>query len=463
MGNVVEVEVLISKLARAERQEHHLLSAEVSALLANRLLQEGKYRLASHWAKWALQIYELYQRTNSELYWQNFHQWLLIKLLLGEFVCVQEAIAIKQDKASEFSQTSSWMLDNSLMYLALYRGNFEYAAQIGERLWYSTSQRKHLIHLANPYVRILMSINEEREAEQAAERAMCLGHGLDNAYRAKIILVQAIVLSTSNREKSCELLEQAIKQLSLPWQIQAGLYLVRNYQRLEQAKKAQKIYKMIEPYLQGIDNSGLLFLAGSPLPVHTNNYLGSKAKLNLHFLGGIQSEFKGFVQNLRPRFAEILAVLTSYPKGMSAEQLTLAIYGEAHTSSCCKTEISRLKRLIPIKSRPYRLEIPVWADFLEIPALLKEGQVNKAIDLYQGQLLPASEAPEVRNLRVNIDESLRSAVLELPTFEPLWKLANRMRDDLELWEAVLNHLPRGDPRRSITQARVHSLHRSWQA
>ena len=112
-----------------------------------------------------------------------------------------------------------------------------------------------------------------------------------------------------------------------------------------------------------------------------------------------------------------------------------------------KLKLAASNVLFLLKCRPYRLEVPVWADFLEILSLLKKGQIDKAIELYQGPLLPASEAPEVRSLRVNIDESLRSAVLEAPTFEPLWQLANRMRDDLELWEAVLSRLPQGDPRR----------------
>ena len=166
---------MISKLARAEHQEHYLLSAEISALLANRLLQEGEYRFALHWAKWSLQVYEFCQKTDSAIYWQNFHQWLVIKLLLGEFIGVQESIVAKQDKIGEFSETSSWMLNNALMYLALYKGNFQYAAQIGEKLWASTSQRTHLVNLANLYVRALITINEEKGGRASSRKGDVFG------------------------------------------------------------------------------------------------------------------------------------------------------------------------------------------------------------------------------------------------------------------------------------------------
>ena len=45
--------------------------------------------------------------------------------------------------------------------------------------------------------------------------------------------------------------------------------------------------------------------------------------------------------------------------------------------------------------------------------------------------------------------------------EQLWALVARMRDDLELWEAVWKRLPEGDPRRPLAQAQVHSLRRAW--
>ncbi len=185
-------------------------------------------------------------------------------------------------------------------------------------------------------------------------------------------------------------------------------------------------------------------------------------QLELRFLGAISSRLNDQPQTLRPRFAEFLVVLANNPQGLTSEQLTLAVYGENGEVSCCKTELSRLKQLFPLASRPYRLDALVWADFLELPVLLKNGRIGEAIDLYAGPLLPSSEAPEVCNLRRSLEETLRAATIECGSGEDLWKLGSRIHDDLELWEAMATRLLQGDPRRGMARAHVHSLRRSWE-
>jgi hypothetical protein len=185
------------------------------------------------------------------------------------------------------------------------------------------------------------------------------------------------------------------------------------------------------------------------------------ARLELKFLGKMSCRFGASFHPLRPRFAELLTVLALHPKGLSNEQLTLAVYGENTDVTCCKTELSRLKHLIPIASRPYHLEMPVWGDFLELPRLLKAGRISEAIHLYEGPLLPNSEAPEVCSLRHSLEESLRTVTIESGTGEDLWRLGSRIHDDLELWEAMVIRLPQGDPRRGLARAHVSSLQRSW--
>lgn len=190
------------------------------------------------------------------------------------------------------------------------------------------------------------------------------------------------------------------------------------------------------------------------LPVETT-------RLELRFFGKMSCRSGNSFHTLRPRFAELLTVLARHPEGLTNEQLALAVYGENADIACCKTELSRLKHLIPIASRPYRLEMPVWADFLELPKLLKAGRIGEAINLYEGPLLPNSEAPEVCSLRRSLEQALCTVTVESGTAEDLWKLGSRIHDDLELWEAMVARLPQGDPRRGLARAHVNSLKRSW--
>ncbi|BCZ86837.1 hypothetical protein TthAA37_10350 [Thermus thermophilus] len=84
-----------------------------------------------------------------------------------------------------------------------------------------------------------------------------------------------------------------------------------------------------------------------------------------------------------------------------------------------------------------------------------------ALARYRGPLLPQSQAPGVETLRAELEEALRRAVLAQGEVESLFLLAERLGEDLEVWEALLERLPLQDPRRPIAQARVARLRGEW--
>jgi hypothetical protein len=77
-------------------------------------------------------------------------------------------------------------------------------------------------------------------------------------------------------------------------------------------------------------------------------------------------------------------------------------------------------------------------------------------------LLPGSAAPLVAEQRGVLEEALRQAVLASDDIEALLTLAERLEDDLEVWEAALKVLPESDPRRALTLARVKRLREDWE-
>ncbi|MCH1927345.1 hypothetical protein L6232_21315, partial [Shewanella sp. C31] len=60
-----------------------------------------------------------------------------------------------------------------------------------------------------------------------------------------------------------------------------------------------------------------------------------------------------------------------------------------------------------------------------------------------------------------LEETLRQAVLAQGDTENLFLLAERLGEDLEVWEALLERLPPQDPRRPIAQARITRLRREY--
>lgn len=184
--------------------------------------------------------------------------------------------------------------------------------------------------------------------------------------------------------------------------------------------------------------------------------------ITLRLLGGLHMDYAGQRLELRPRHAELLAVLALHPEGLNLEQITQAVYGEDGSPDHAKAELSRLRKLCPaVASRPYRLAAGIQADFIELMAFLSAGQLEAALKIYRGPFLPHSEAPEILEYREILESSLRGAALKAGNLACLHKLAQLLNDDLELWESVLSGWPENDSEYGIIQARVVQLQRSY--
>jgi hypothetical protein len=162
---------------------------------------------------------------------------------------------------------------------------------------------------------------------------------------------------------------------------------------------------------------------------------------------------------LRPRGYEILALLMAQPEGLWGSHLAEALYGQEQTGlEALKTEVFRLRQLgLSIASRPYRLLTPLRTDFLELQGAVGKGDLRAALDLYCGPLLPRSQAPGIESLRCQLGEDLKQAVLAQGDPDLLYPLAQRLGEDLTVWEAVLQALPPHDPRYPLALAWVRRL------
>ncbi|MGD9990951.1 MAG: GAF domain-containing protein [Pseudonocardia sp.] len=152
---------------------------------------------------------------------------------------------------------------------------------------------------------------------------------------------------------------------------------------------------------------------------------------------------------LRP--AEVLTVLALHPDGVSGERLAQLLYGEDGNPTTVRGEIRRLRALIGsdvLRTRPYRLDATVDSDFGAVRAALQAGRVEAALAACGGTLLPRSDAPEIRDLRDELEAGLRRAVLDTDDPDLLHTFAGHPlgRDDLELHDRLVALLPPGDTR-----------------
>jgi hypothetical protein len=168
---------------------------------------------------------------------------------------------------------------------------------------------------------------------------------------------------------------------------------------------------------------------------------------------------------LNRRQSEVVFLLATHPEGMSGEQLAADLYpADSGESGAVRVELSRLRRVVGdlVASRPYRLTRPVSADYLDVTAALRRGDLATALAGYAGPLLPSSEAPAVVAQRRWLDLQLRAAVLASGDPDVVSRWAERLGfDDLQVWERLLALTPPGLPLHAVAAARVRQLRREY--
>ncbi|MBP2320986.1 hypothetical protein JOF56_001371 [Kibdelosporangium banguiense] len=180
--------------------------------------------------------------------------------------------------------------------------------------------------------------------------------------------------------------------------------------------------------------------------------------LSLPFLGANETAvlLDGREIPLTLRHAEILTLLALNPKGMTAEQLALTLYGESGNPVTARAEIHRLRTQLGasvVSTKPYRLEAEVDADFINVRKPLRERKVREAVALWRGPLLPRSNAPGIIAERELTLTHLRRLVIERGDPDTLWTYV-RAAPDQEALEALARSLPGTDPRRGWVESQL---------
>jgi transcriptional regulator of acetoin/glycerol metabolism len=184
--------------------------------------------------------------------------------------------------------------------------------------------------------------------------------------------------------------------------------------------------------------------------------LGTDAA-NLRLRGGTRVR-------LSRRHTEIVWLLGRSARGMSVQALDAALHRDGSHLVTVRAEMARLRRVLDaagagdvLRSRPYRLAVPVVTDVDELRRLLARGAVHKALDLFTGPPLPGSDAPAVVAAREEVVAELRQAVLRSRSAGALerWTSREAGHDDAAAWELLETCLPYGSPKRAT--ARAHRL------
>ncbi|MCX5041588.1 transcriptional regulator [Aldersonia sp. NBC_00410] len=167
---------------------------------------------------------------------------------------------------------------------------------------------------------------------------------------------------------------------------------------------------------------------------------------------------------LQRRHAEILLLLGAHPEGLSAEQLAVLLDEHELDAVTIRAEVSRLRKVYGaegLSSRPYRLRAPVNSDVRDVCDALDRGDLERAIGLYRGPVLPASDAPGVVRIRADLREQMRAAMLRAgdPGQLGRWLATPEGREDSELWAVYRAALDPGSTAFARASARIAVLDR----
>jgi hypothetical protein len=183
--------------------------------------------------------------------------------------------------------------------------------------------------------------------------------------------------------------------------------------------------------------------------------------LHLRLLGRGRATLGDIPLALSLRQIEILTILAVVGTA-TLDELHAFLYGDRPVAATTlKAEVSRLRRVLGghIPSRPYRLAVPWRADALRLLERLDVGDVDGAGELYNGQLLPASDAPLVVERRHHIDVALRTALLRDGSAASLLRYAEVHPFDVEVLERAVESARPHDLLLPTAVARLAAAHR----
>jgi len=458
----------VDHLQRALRMSERLGDSSMVVASATDLSdywsREGRYREAVAWSEWAVDWYwrsgcrdELRLAVARAL--ARFNH-----LLLSDDV---ESLGARDDlDLAQVGIPTSEAVLTTAAEVAFVRGDFEFAEEV-LRVALERSQLSLYPGFAVALVHVLRHNSQGDEGLQIANRAYAITKQTLGVPKALGLLSIGVALLDPAPDQARIHLEKALDELyrahEAPRLAQCAIALALACTFVGDPDGAKRALKRGKRGLAELGGTGWLLLGGHDLAVQDLRHLfNNEARdIELQFLGDRVVLKNGTRQEIGLRQCEVLVALALSPKGVTADQLGLRVYGEAAVLPTIKAIVSRLRQSVDVSSRPYRLSGGVGADFIDVPHLVAAGRLREAVGLYKGPLLPGSDAPIVVETREHLEELLRSAVLDAGDVNCMLKLSDALNGDAELLDGVLSRLPPVDPRAPVVRAKRLKIARDW--
>ncbi len=446
----------------------HAVSRNAGSLAA-KLVHVGEFARARAWAQFALGVFDQHQLRDGARRLRLVNDLAFARLLTGDVAGLRRGLA---DAAATLTAAMPAVADlyrSTWAAVELAGGDPEAALALLRPL-VEGAPRARRASFAQLAVRALLDLDRVDEAVLVAEDAVELAAGVgEHARRVARLargMAEAVRAARAGGEPGdarCERAREDLLVVMTPTDVAAELRLpAALHYLLTTGGAAQDVPADLVRILVSLHPLALRLFAGPAdlfAPIW-DAVGGGGPRLRLRFFGTVACRWDGVLVDLSPRLAEVALALTLSPDGVSRDRLNDFLTPDGQppfTGSGLRGLLTRLRGLLPVSEAPYRWTAPFSADVAEVGVMIADGQVREAIALWQGPLLPLSEAPGVREARETLEESLRQAALLSGDGDALYELADRWGDDLALWEAAAEAMPPGEPRLALALARVRRL------
>ena len=438
-------ELFRTSLELAEAAGDTFAALRAAWALSTQLTLLGKYEEARHWADWGLEVYAERDVTNRRLFRLLTAISAYARILTGDVA----GLLVKLEAATtgvEDSIDRILLCNQGNLLLAL--GEPAEALKRYQRALVIEERSK--IYEAGPHPwRCLELLGRKEEALAHARRIYSITKGTRSQGVAALNLARLepeLYQSLNLAVEACNLLGDAA-----PLFAQASAWAARLYHKVGNPEAAQAVIAASYQARRELKGIGLTFLECEDLI--TNETVPT---LKLELLGNDSAWVNGKARRLSRRQLELLTILTLYPSGVTTQELRLHLHGD-ESSKSLKGLLSRIRKEIPLKARPYQLTLKVDADFIRVRALLREGQLSKAAALYNGPLLLDSTAPAIEEERAVLEEQLVRATAISDDAELIQAVASKVPKRPELLEALIKALPSSDPHRAVVEGELAAL------
>jgi len=457
-------ELLTKAMRKAEALGYRDQVMACSTDLADFWIKRGSYREALEWSRWALAYHHKHGLKDDVRRLLALGLGAFTRMLTGDLVGLEDVVD-ELDLSATGVPTMEALVSTRADWHFLKGELVEACDLYGLNLQNAGLGQYH--HAAVDLAHALANRGMVDQARSVATRAMAFARGTDTAVEGIANLAAGLSLlnadlrgATTHLELAQECLKSGIEAHKLA---QASIALSVALFRSGDPGGALTALLKGEVGVRELAPSGWKLLGGFYREVDSVRrlYTREAPNLELTFLGDCAVVLNGERLELGLRHCEILAVLAMHPNGLTAEELGERVYGDRFNLSSLKAAVSRLRKRIPISSKPYSISLNVRADFLAVEEYIASGQLREALSLYKGSLLPSAIAPDVIDLREHLEELVRRSVLAAGDADTTLHLARLVGTDMELVEKAIARLPRHDIRSSVALALKRRIERAW--